>query len=180
MRVRPHLPTVALGINFPTHDSLGTWQPLSHQVHRMFYQVAMKVPWAPGISGEPGGLVQWGHESFQAEGSPKLSSHSCREVDFVSTGPSRASEPPPVQHCSSGSGGGGRRPGHGPPAPSRARSVRCTCQPGLGGVSAALHLFQGSGFRGFFFFFLTTLQSRSPAPLPAAFEILWNKADTVL
>lgn len=49
----------------------------------------------------------------------------------------------------------------------------------LGESQAALHLFQGSGFRGFFFF-LTTLQSRSPAPLPAAFELLWNKADTIL
>lgn len=65
---------------------------------------------------------------------------------------------------------------------ARARNaVVRVCQPGLGeftGRSASISRFWIPWL--FFFFFLTTLQSRSPAPLPAAFELLWNKADTVL
>lgn len=89
----------------------------------------------------------------------------------MSTAPSSESEPPPsctkaaVENAS---------PARDLPAGSQGRcSVRASL---VGGKSrAVLHLFQGSAFHGFFF--LTTLQSRSPALLLAAFERLWNKAD---
>lgn len=75
--------------------------------------------------------------------------------------PCSGSEPPPMLHCSEAEDAS---PAHG--APAWARNIAVRVPAWSRGVTGGVHLFQGSGFFvAFFFFFPTTLQSRSPALL---------------
>lgn len=144
-----------------------------HTLRSPFVDSLAAIPVLQGTQESHQGLAQWEHESLQAKYS-ELSSCNC--WDFVSAAPSLGLGRPP--HCHTSGSVENASPACRPPH-LQPGALWCLYQPGLGGVtgrSASISRFWIS----WLFCFLTTLQSRSPAPLPPVFELLQNKADTIL